>query len=149
MARRLSIGEISSGRYDALLAAMGVCVVTTQQRLGGHRKWFECPTCHGRCATVFLTLNDLTCRRCAGISYPSQRLSSEDRLRTRAFSIYQRLNVDYSRWPRIFGPKPRGMHWRTYRQLLQRAIELETQAVELSAPLLSRLRAAVNKTGSV
>lgn len=57
------------------------------------------------------------CRRCAQLAYPSTREAAADLNARRGDRIRRRLG-----WPEGMlndeGGRPKGMHWRTYRRLL-------------------------------
>ena len=90
---------------------------STACALGGHRRWFACPTCTWRVAVLYGAGRLFACRRCKGLAYASQGESYDDRSARRADRIRKRLG-----WPAgiLNGPgaKPKGMHWRTYERLL-------------------------------
>lgn len=103
-----------------------VAVTTTPCHIGGQRHWWLCPCCSRRCAvlyggTVFV------CRKCAGLHYPIQHACEFDKAIIRAESIRHRLG-----WiPGIAhgqGPKPKGMHWKTYLRLTQQHEQLARAA---------------------
>jgi len=52
----------------------------TRCHLGGHRRWFVCPTCQNRMGVLYLRNNYFGCRRCQKISYQSQSGDAEDRM---------------------------------------------------------------------
>jgi len=95
-------------------------VLTTQTpcHLGGQRHWWLCPYCHNRCAILYCGAV-FTCRTCAKLHHPIQHASEFEKAIIRAEKIRHRLG-----WmPGIAhgeGPKPKGMHWKTYRGLLQK-----------------------------
>jgi hypothetical protein len=144
---RLSIREVaqaggeSNPEITAALASVGISIVTTRQRLGGVRRWLQCPECRRRYSSLYATDAGIVCRRCAGLSYESQRLNAAARLRRRAFALYDRLNVDYSQWPRVAGPKPAKLRWREYWKLYELANELDCRSVVMGASrrLLKRI----------
>ena len=85
--------------------------------LGGHRRWFTCPTCAKRVAVIYGAGRLFACRRCKGLAYSCQAEAADDRAARRADRIRKRMG-----WPAgiLNGPggKPKGMHWRTYERLL-------------------------------
>jgi len=77
-----AVGEILSGdEADALLdidveiddavIRRRVALTTTDQPRGGRRRWWVCPRCGRRTGHLYL-VGDVTCRRCAGLSYASE-----------------------------------------------------------------------------
>lgn len=92
-----------------------VLCLFTDQKLGGSRRWFECPSCSRRCRILY-GLESFLCRQCCSATYPSQyagtylsELAAADRA-LRKIDRFARSNG-------IFPEKPKGMHWRTYRSL--------------------------------
>lgn len=91
--------------------------VWTQTRFGGQRRWFRCVSCGGRCR-IFYGGSRFRCRRCHGLNYESQYAPAYQRASDVANKLRQRVaggrgEFDGDEFP----PKPKGMHWRTYRRL--------------------------------
>lgn len=109
-----------------------IAIDTTPCHLGGQRHWWLCPCCHKRCAILYGGAVFI-CRKCAGLHYPIQHAASKfDKAIIRAAAIRERLD-----WiPGIAhgnGPKPKGMHWQTYQQLVskhERCVEACTTALQ-------------------
>jgi len=110
-----------------------VPVAWTACNYGGSRPWFVCPgvvsgvACNRRVAKLYTPPNgDLfLCRHCWNLSYVSRRESRPRRVLRKIQKIYWRLGVEW--W--LSGPfpwQPKGMHSRTYTQLLNKARELES-----------------------
>lgn len=132
-AKRVTIRDLATVN-DGIrkrLAELGVAIVTTRQPFGGERHWFTCPrpNCRRRCTAVYLSKRGLSCRQCAGLAYRSQRMRKPRRMRERAFKLFDRINVDCSQYPRVPGPKPARMQWRTYWRIYEEAMELDARAV--------------------
>lgn len=93
-----------------------ISLESTPCALGGHRRWFTCPTCNRRVAVLYIAGRLFACRGCKGLAYASQGESDEDRAARRANRIRRRLG-----WtPGILngpGTRPKGMHRRTYQRL--------------------------------
>ena len=90
----------------------------TPCHLGGGRRWFLCPArgC-GRRVAILYGGKVFACRRCYSLAYPSQNETHSDRAARRADHIRDRLGWE----PGILnghGPKPKGMHWRTFERLV-------------------------------
>lgn len=97
---------------------LAVPLVHTACGFGGERPWFLCPNCGLRVAILYLGGSGaFSCRHCLDLAYPSSREETLDRAFRRVDKLRARL-----RWtPGIAhgaGPKPRGMHWRTYERLV-------------------------------
>ena len=86
-------------------------------RFGGSRPWFLCPECGRRCGALYRGRGGFYCRDCAGLNYPSTRETPDTRAVHKADRIRARLG-----WPAGIafghGPKPKGMHWRTFWRLV-------------------------------
>lgn len=112
---------------------------STACALGGHRRWFACPTCNGRVAVLYGAGRLFACRKCKGLAYASQGEPSDDRAARRADRIRKRLG-----WPAgiLNGPgaKPKGMHRRTYERLLAQHDEFVGVSLAGMAKKLGLLR---------
>ena len=95
--------------------------VWTPTQFGGRRQWLQCPGCSKRCRIVYSGTR-FRCRRCLQLRSASQYeppgLGGVDQ----ADKIRKRLgDNDGSAFEQDeFPPKPKGMHWKTYRRLEQR-----------------------------
>ena len=94
-----------------------VWMETTPCTLGGRRRWFRCPVCGRRVAVIYGTGRLFACRRCKGLAYASQGESYDDRAARRADRIRRRLGWEAGilNGP---GPKPKGMHRRSFERLV-------------------------------
>lgn len=92
---------------------------------GGSRAWFLCPvpTCGRRVAILYYG-RDVACRRCRNLSYDCQQESTKHRTLHAAAAIRMKLGGSGS-LAEPFPPKPKRMHWRTYRRLYTRAEQHE------------------------
>jgi hypothetical protein len=85
---------------------------------GGRRVWFRCPPglgCGRRVAKLYLAGRYFLCRCCYKLTYASQQVARCDRPMHRAHNIQQHLGGQPG-FAYPFPPKPKGMHWRTYRR---------------------------------
>ena len=110
-----------------------VAIVWTPCHFGGSRPWFICPgvvngvPCGRRVGKLYGPGRYFLCRHCYGLAYQSQREQPHERALRRANSIRMRLGGE----PGMLCPfpeKPKGMHWRTYERLRQRARGAEMMA---------------------
>ena len=89
----------------------------TDCHLGGQRPWFLCPGAGcGKRVAILYGGSVYACRDCHGIAYSSQRETWDDRAIRRADRIRRKLGWQ----PGIangLGPKPKGMHYRTFERL--------------------------------
>lgn len=102
--------DTESVRVDELIP-----FATTPVALGGRRQWFICLGCRQRCRILYGG-RYFRCRRCHGLRYESQNEPAYARGANRCHKIRARLGQVDS-LDRPFPPKPKGMHWRTYRRL--------------------------------
>lgn len=93
------------------------------QPFGGHRVWLQCPHCDKQCRVLYSGRLGFRCRRCQGLSYISEHERPFGRAILRPQRLRERLggSADLTQ---PFPPKPKGMHWRTYRRLEERDQEL-------------------------
>lgn len=98
-------------------AEYAISIDRTTCHFGGSRPWFLCPAVNcGRRVAILYNNGQFCCRHCCGLTYESQREQWDARAIARADKIRARLQ-----WPpgviNERGHKPKGMHWRTFRQL--------------------------------
>lgn len=127
---RLGCSFVFGGRSRERKTAL-VPIVFQEGPRGGARAYFVCPRCGARRTQLFVHHHELEpiCRVCAGISYESQRRSSEKRKLVRA----QRIRLELGGGAENYGPlpiRPLGMHRSTYEQRIAKITELE-EAVRL------------------
>jgi hypothetical protein len=87
---------------------------------GGKRTWFLCPHCNRRVAVLYGAGRYFLCRHCYNLTYASQQAQRYARLREKAQAIRQRLGGS-ANLLEPFPDKPKGMHWKTYYRLRQKA----------------------------
>lgn len=100
----------------------------TPCNFGGDRTWFLCPAkdCGKRVAKLYGGAV-FACRNCHALAYPSQREGASGRAARRCERIRSRLGWGGG----IFdpsGPKPKGMHWKTFKRLKSEANCAATQS---------------------
>lgn len=84
-------------------------ITTTPCHFGGERKWFQCPSCARRVAILCSPAGHFHCRKCCHLAYWSQSESEIERMQRKLRKIKARLYDDSGR-------RPKGMHWRTFKQ---------------------------------
>lgn len=88
----------------------------TECNFGGQRVWFRCPAqgCGKRVAILYGG-KIFACRHCHELTYASTREAIDERANRKADRIREKL-----RWEvgilNPNGPKPKGMHWKTFHQ---------------------------------
>jgi hypothetical protein len=115
--------SVSSYGRDQEQVVQRVPLTWTLCTYGGRRPWFSCPRCRRRVGKLYGDVRFL-CRYCLGLIYESQREDWLYRRLSRAQKIRIRLGGSGS-LAEFFPPKPRGMHWRTYRRLQRKAMDAE------------------------
>lgn len=82
------------------------------------------------------------CRRCCGLAYDCQREKWDDRARRRCRKIRLRLGGTWD-FVSPFPWKPKGMHWRTYFRLREKAQAAELQSLRDIGLWVDRMEANV------
>lgn len=120
-----------------------VPITWTECNLGGHRPWFLCSVssggqrCGRRVAVLYGVGELFACRHCYRLTYACQRENRRDRSLTTAQKIRLRLGGS-ANMLEPFPQKPKGMHWRTYERLRDRANRAELLSNRLTLAWLSR-----------
>lgn len=103
-------------------------------RFGGSRSWFACPCCGRRGAVLYLRSGRFACRTCQRVAYASQSEDLVGRMWRKQRQLEARLGDHWRR--------PKGMHHRTHKRLLDAIVECESireQALEQFAARLFAL----------
>jgi len=102
----------------------------TSCNYGGKHPWFICPGkgCGRRVAKLYLAGKYFSCRHCHDLVYSSQREPKEFRLLNKAKKICRRLGGNSCN-DLLTVSKPKGMHWRTYGNLVDEAQELKLESL--------------------
>jgi hypothetical protein len=93
----------------------------TKQNFGGQRRWILCK-CGCRCRVLFGG-KYFRCRTCYQVTYQSQYERFRVQGMARAEKARERMGFEVG-FAYPFGPKPKGMHWRTYYALRERDWEI-------------------------
>jgi hypothetical protein len=122
-------GDWQSKEYPVLL-------MQSRCHFGGARKWFLCPArgCDRRVAVLYGG-GIFACRHCHQLAYESQREKPHYRALSRAQKIHVRLGGSGAVGDGL-PPKPKGMHWKTYRRLAHR---FERQEMTMDAEMAAYL----------
>lgn len=106
---------------------------------GGERSFFLCPHYGSRRRYLYGAGKLFLCRACHDLTYASQRERAPDRAGRQARKIRRRLDVDLvlEGW---IGPKPKGMHQKTFDRLSDKIHEKEAIVVAHMWKLLGRFR---------
>jgi hypothetical protein len=106
-----------------------VAIEQTMCRFGGVRNWFQCPHCVRRCELLYLRFGRFACRHCNRISYGSQSGGRYDRLLHKFHKLQKRIDCG----------RPKGMHHRTWEQMVERVWDLETTVDSLLGARIAHL----------
>jgi hypothetical protein len=118
----------------------------TEQKLGGSRRWFCCPSCQRRCSIIYGG-KWFRCRKCHNLAYSTQNESPMFRGLTRAQKLRERLGgslcIDDP-----FPAKPKGMHWKTYARIRINGEAYENRVHGISTDYLRSLAGSLKKAKS-
>ena len=114
-----------SGGNDWQSEEYSVFLVQSCCHFGGARTWFLCPAkgC-GRRVAVLYGGGIFACRQCHQLAYDSQREKPHDRALSRLQKLHVRLGGSGAVGDGL-PPKPKGMHWKTYRAVANRFHRLD------------------------
>ncbi|MDO0823502.1 hypothetical protein [Desulfosporosinus nitroreducens] len=110
------------GEWEDILQPISLAY--TSCNYGSHRPWFVCPRCQKRVGKLYAGGKRFYCRHCYNLSYQTQRETTAFRLLTKVQKLRDRLGSTANTSEPI-GPKPKGMHWKTYYQLKKKAEHCE------------------------
>ena len=95
-------------------------------RFGGSRAYFRCE-CNKRVVKLYAAGNHFRCRHCYHLSYSSKNESQWDRALRQRNKHRQRLSRNIGLEVSM-AQKPKGMWWRTYQRLQERAYDTEQRS---------------------
>jgi hypothetical protein len=95
-------------------------------RFGGSRAYFRCE-CNKRVVKLYAAGNHFRCRHCYHLSYSSKNESQWDRALRQRNKRRRRLSGKIG-LQAYMAEKPKGMWWRTYQRLQERACEAEKRS---------------------
>lgn len=98
---------------------------------GGTRAWLCCPHCTRRVGVLYLRGGNFMCRRCGRLAYASQSADALGRTWRLQSKLESRLADNWAR--------PKGMHHRTRKKIIEQIIECETAREDAVASFLARL----------
>jgi hypothetical protein len=103
---------------DSIPQRYPVRLLSTPQRFGGVRWWFECPRTGMRCVKLYLPRGGhrFWSRAAYGLGYACQREDGMYQAQRQALKVYRALQGD-GNWRDGAPPKPKAMRWRTYERL--------------------------------
>lgn len=102
-------------RYRGKSYSYSIKLSKTPCNYGGHRHWFNCPSCSKR-TSVLYCVHTYVCRHCTGANYGSQLEQPIDNLFRRLNAIRARLGWQVG-IANGYEHRPKGMHRTTYDNL--------------------------------
>jgi hypothetical protein len=109
-----------------------VSLLTTPQRFGGVRWWFQCPYTGRRAVRLLLPRggHQFWSRGAYRLGYASQREDRMGRAQRQATKVYRALGGD-GNWMDGPPPKPKWMRWRTYDRMAAKWIPTMLDSIRL------------------
>lgn len=128
--------KINGGEWHAVEQSVGLDSVPCHY--GGERSLFLCPHCGSRRKYLYHAGKLFLCRACHDLTYASRRERTPERAGRQARKIRRKLgaNLGLEKW---IGPKPKGMHQKTFDRLSNEIHEKEAIVVSHMWELLGRL----------
>jgi hypothetical protein len=106
---------------------------------GGAQTYFGCPRCATRVKRLYIGSARFLCRHCLGLVFTSSQERSVDRAFRRMRKLRRRVGANTGLEDPI-GPKPKGMHQRTFDRLFNQILDAEAEVNDSFIPVLARLR---------
>lgn len=136
---QLRQGDVDSFRADYVHSGKSynysVRLSKTTCNYGGHRYWFNCPSCSRR-TSVLYCVGTYVCRHCTRANYGSQLEQPIDNLFRRLNAIRARLG-----WQdgivHGMGERPKGMHRTTYNKIIWEYMNLMDRLLRAQCKMLN------------
>ena len=112
---------------------------------GGHATYFLCPKCHTRVRFLYGAGARFLCRHCHDLVNASSRESVIDRKCRKIRKLRKSLGGDVAFESYI--PRPKGMHQRTFKRVLDEINALEDEVMTEMYGRLTRLESCLKSTG--
>lgn len=132
MARLIALGLITSTAVSHIAT---VLIYQETRNYGGHRHWFNCPSCSRRTSILYF-LGTYVCRHCTRASYGSQLEQPTDNLFRRLNTIRARLGWQ-ARIAHSMGERPKVMHRTTYNKIICEYMNLTDRLLEAHSKMLN------------
>lgn len=121
---KLSYSHTVNGEKNDYNYSIGINY--TNCNYGGQRAWIICPHCHERVTKLWLKRGVFYCRTCHNLNYFSSRISGDfTEIYNRKITMLQKklkVERDVMQW---YAPKPKGMHYKTYNNLMNELHNLQ------------------------
>lgn len=114
-------------------------LLTSARNYGGAQTYFGCPRCATRVKRLYIGSARFLCRHCLGLVFASSQERSVDRAFRRMRKLRRRIGANTGLEDPI-GPKPKGMHQRTYDNLFNQILDAEAEVNDGFIRVLARLQ---------
>jgi len=108
------------------------------RHLGGEQPYFLCPRCTQRVKRLYGGVRYI-CRACHNLIYASTQERAGDRAARRMRKLRRRIGADIGMEAAI-GPKPRGMHTKTFDHVFDQILVAESEVNDDFIRILGRLQ---------
>lgn len=115
-----------------------VMIEWTACNFGGRRAWWRCPCCNKRVALLY-SGKMFACRHCMNLTYESTRMAESSKAYARADKV--RVSLGWCAGvANPAGDRPKGMHWKTYGQRLDKLNQHGLAAMQSTQALLAQMK---------
>jgi len=116
-----------------------VSLLTSPRNYGGAQTYFGCPKCGTRVKRLYVGPQRFLCRHCMNLVYASSQERSSNRALRRMGKLRRRIGAETG-FEAPIGPKPKGMHSRTFDRLFGKVLDAEAEVHDDFIRVLTRLR---------
>jgi hypothetical protein len=114
-------------------------LLSSPRNYGGAQTYFGCPKCGTRVKRLYIGSARFLCRHCLNLVFASSQERSMDRALRRMRKLRRRIGANTGLEEPI-GPKPKGMHQRTYDRLFNQILDAEAEVNDGFIRMLARLQ---------
>lgn len=137
-------------RYQGQNIREPLAISRVLNNYGGARPFLLCPECGQRVRYLYLRRGVFRCRHCARLNYSIQQRTKNElfpyhaatKLLRERFEVPMALMPVPMDLPYFLPTRPKGMHWNTYRKLMERYGKLQRQYATVS---VERLEAFIGR----
>lgn len=114
-------------------------LLLSPRNYGGAEIYFACPKCGTRVKRLYIGSARFLCRHCLDLVFASSQERSMDRAFRRLRKLRRRIGASTGLEDPV-GPKPKGMHQRTYDRLCNQIRDAEAEVNDSFIRVLARLQ---------
>lgn len=114
-------------------------LASVPRQFGGEEVYFLCPKCAGRVKRLYGAGVRYLCRHCHNLVHASTQERPGNRASRRNRKLRRKLGVEIGLGDWI-GPKPKGMHWKTFETISARIHDAEAEVYDDMLVLLNRMK---------